>query len=91
MASAGLECALLAVRGAAWLLKGICSTCQSLKEPSLDPLLQMCRVKEMLVSSMRGRHLLDAGRHSKEELDHPKLWAHYGAIRVVLCLAEQLF
>ncbi|KAI9535425.1 hypothetical protein NQZ68_002979 [Dissostichus eleginoides] len=39
MASAGLERAPLAVRGAAWPLKGICSTCQGLKEPSLDHLL----------------------------------------------------
>ncbi|KAK2921821.1 hypothetical protein Q8A73_001306 [Channa argus] len=36
---AGLERALLAVRGAACPLKGICSTCQGLQEPSLDHLL----------------------------------------------------
>ncbi|CAB1439793.1 unnamed protein product [Pleuronectes platessa] len=40
MASAGpvLERALLAVRGAAWLLRGICSTCQGFKEPFSRPL-----------------------------------------------------
>lgn len=45
--------------GGAWLLKGICSTCQGLKEPSPDHLQWVQCEKEMLLSRRKGRHLLD--------------------------------